>query len=409
MRMSLALKIWLAVVAAITVVSMAFVIVARQQTQPPSPAREVLIRNEAGEIIGQSDGRPVRVPGQGLEIAVPLQGGGTLYVLLPPRRSGPGEGPPPPPPFLGPRADPTRLLWLLGLIALATAVATWPIVRGLTRRLDTLREGVDRWGQGDLRARVALEGTDEAGELAQHFNSAADRVESLVGSHRALLANASHELRSPLARLRMAVALQQTQPSEALRTEVDASIRELDALIDEILLASRLSASEGGVARLPRESVDWVGIAAEECARLSVPLDVQGLGADEPVPLIDGVPRLAQRLVRNLLTNAVRHGIPAGQGVGADPLIAGVQAHIQVQPQALVLTVRDRGPGIPPDLREAIFEPFFRLPGRSERDGSVGLGLALVRSIAQEHGATVLAQDPGDGGPGVAFVVTLPR
>ena len=131
-------------------------------------------------------------------------------------------------------------LTALFVIAVAVAVGAWPITRRLTRRLERLKTGVDRLGEGDLAARVKVEGKDEVAALAASFNRSASRIEELVRSHKMLLANASHELRTPLTRINMALALSETDRSGARSSRAD--IDELDQLIEEILLASRLDA-----------------------------------------------------------------------------------------------------------------------------------------------------------------------
>ena len=138
------------------------------------------------------------------------------------------------------RQPPFGFTWTLTLVAIAVALATYPIVRHLTRRLETLQRGVEKWGEGDLSARVQVRGGDEIAFLARRFNHSAERIEALVTSHKSLLANASHELRSPLTRIRMGLALMDDSANEGLREELSRSIQELDQLIDEILLASRL-------------------------------------------------------------------------------------------------------------------------------------------------------------------------
>jgi signal transduction histidine kinase len=221
-------------------------------------------------------------------------------------------------------------------------------------------------------------------DLAASFNDAAARIEKLVDAHRNLLANASHELRSPLARIRMGIELLAAQPTAARREELARYIAELDQLIDEILTASRL---EGGGLAPDREPVDFTGLVAEECARLGVPLQAQ------PVT-VEGSARLLQRLVRNLLENAQRYG-------------DGTTEVVLHQQNAVELDVLDRGPGIPANERERVFEPFYRARGASETHGGVGLGLSLVRQIARQHGGEVRCL-PRDGG-GSCFRVTLPR
>ena len=278
------------------------------------------------------------------------------------------------------------IVMLLTIVAAIVAIGAFPVVRRLTRRLERLQGSVDQWGTGQLATRVAVEGRDEVAALATSFNQAAGRIEALVGAQKSLLANASHELRSPLARIRMAVELMQEQASPALRDELNQNISELDQLIDEVLLASRLDASQQAGKVL--EPVDLTAMVAEECTRVGAAFEAQAL-------TVAGDARLLRRMVRNLLENAKRHG-------GA----ASVSASLRMEGNAVQLDVCDRGPGVPEDQRERIFAPFYRLPGASEAAGGVGLGLSLVRQIAQHHGGDVACLANPEGG--CCFRVTLP-
>jgi signal transduction histidine kinase len=284
--------------------------------------------------------------------------------------------------------QPLQVAGLLALIALAVSMAAYPVVRRLTLRLEKLQVSVEALGAGDLKARVGSEGCDEVARLAQSFNQAAGRIEALVCSQKTLLANASHELRSPLARIRMAVELAGSQPSAGVGEELRKNIAELDQLIDEILLASRLEAgAPDGAAGF--EWVDLTALIAEECARTDARFAGAAVG-------LRGDPRLLRRLVRNLLENGRRH---AGG--------SAIEVALTVpNPNTAQLDVCDRGSGIPEDLRERIFEPFFRAPGTREGDGGVGLGLSLVRSIALRHHGQALCQARPGGG--TCFSVQLP-
>ncbi len=286
----------------------------------------------------------------------------------------------------GPRPPLVGLTATLALLALGVAVGAYPVVRRLTRRLERLKAGVDALGAGDFSARVPVEGRDEVAALAETFNRAAGRIEALVAAHKKLLANASHELRSPLARIRMAIGMPSEGRDSKLRAEIEHDIAELDALIDEILLSSRLDALDEQTAA---EEVDLLALAAEECARIGA--EAQG----DPVTL-HGEPRLLRRLLRNLLENARRHG--AGSPIDVTVRRIG-DARVEAR-------VCDRGPGVPETERERIFEPFHRMPGASERDGGVGLGLALARQIARRHAGEVRCE--GREGGGSCFVVELP-
>jgi two-component system, OmpR family, sensor kinase len=382
-RFPLYLRIWLAVVITVGALTVVFGWLWRFNVDQVAPPREVILRTEDGEVLGSTRQRPVRVPGQGVEFNIEMKDGSTLVVQIPPRPRAPGEGPPGRP---WPRG-PSGLLWTLGIVALAVAVGSFPIVRRLMKRLEQLRRGVERWGAGDLSARVDESGNDEMAFLAQRFNHAAERVETLVKTHKSLLANASHELRSPLARIRMGMELMDGAPSPTARAEILRNIAELDQLIDEILLASRLDARVSDVGTL--EAVDLTGLCAEECARTGAELEA---GAGDVV--VHGVAKLLRRAVRNLLENGRRYG--------EGPVLVDVRR----EGANAVVRVSDRGPGVPPAQRERIFEPFYRLPGASEREGGVGLGLALVKSIAERHQGTVRCE--GREGGGAVFVLTLP-
>ncbi|WP_198117663.1 HAMP domain-containing sensor histidine kinase [Massilia rhizosphaerae] len=290
--------------------------------------------------------------------------------------------------IVGPRMHALGFVVLLVAIALAVAAGAYPVVRRLTRRLERLQRSVEAWGDGQLATRVAVEGEDEVARLAASFNDAAARIEALVGAQKSLLANASHELRSPLARIRMAAELMAEQAAPAIGAELRRNVAELDQLIDEVLLASRLDAVD--VAMQPPEEVDLTGLLAEECARVGAALQA---GAHTAM----GDPKLLRRMVRNLLENAVRYG--AGSAVEARLATAG--------DGALWLDVCDGGPGVPAPERERVFEPFYRIAGASETAGGVGLGLSLVRQIARRHGGD--AHCLPNGARGCCFRVTLPR
>lgn len=271
------------------------------------------------------------------------------------------------------------VLCIAGLLALLT----YPIARGITARLGRLEAGVQKFGGGDLAARVPVEGRDEVAALARSFNESATRIEQLVGAHRLLLANCSHELRTPLARMRLAIE-RLPESERATNSELVRGIGELDALIGEMLLSSRLDAAN----KLERtEPVDLLALVAEEAAHF----DREVTGATVTV---QGDAALLRRLVRNLLDNARVH--------------AGGATDVRVEEQgALVqLVIEDAGAGVPEADRSRIFEPFYRAESATRGSGS-GLGLAIVRQIASAHRGQV-QYAPREGG-GSRFTVTLPK
>ena len=412
------LRIWLAVVAVVTVLTLAAGWLWQQALDNDRAERDarvtrtIVVRDAGREVIGEAPARAVRIPGGGWEFEVNMKDGQKLFVLLPRPNRPEGVNNP------GRRAPewlqtPTGFAWLLGFVALAVALGAYPIVRVLTKRLEGLQKGVERWGDGDLSTRLPVQGQDEVAFLAERFNAAAERVQTLVKSHKSLLANASHELRSPLARIRMGLELLgRDSVSAQQRSEMARNIDELDQLIDEILLASRLDLRDASdVSALgPTEEVDLVGLAAEECARTGADLDIAP-GASPA--LVQGHAKLLRRVLRNLLENARRYGHTASH-TPASPALEGAEPDVRLNvsiehtapARAAVLWVEDRGPGVPADQRERIFEAFYRLPGASEREGGVGLGLSLVKTIVERHGGRVHCEDRPGGG--ARFVVRLP-
>jgi len=274
----------------------------------------------------------------------------------------------------------------LTLVALLLALGSFPVVRGLTRRLERLQQGVESLGAGDLTARVKVEGRDEVASVAESFNRAARRIEELVGAHKMLLANASHELRTPLTRLRMGIELLKDKADPQRKAELEQDIAELDQLIDEILLTSRLDAMQSLEAV---EDVDLLALAAEEASRFD------GVSVSGEVLTTRGDARLLRRLLRNLIENAKRHGMPP------------VEIEIHARKDDIVLSIFDHGQGVPEADRNRIFEPFFRATGSGEKKPGTGLGLALVRQIARRHRGDVTSVRGAEGRNG--FAVTLPR
>ena len=263
------------------------------------------------------------------------------------------------------------------LLGVACAIGALPLVRRLTRRLERLQSQVDRLGTGDLAARVDVQGRDEVAALATSFNEAAAQIERLVTGQRQILAGASHELRSPLARIRVAVELFEETTDPAVKERIVLDIQQLDELIEELLLASRLEAIE----ELERvEALDLLALVATEATVYDAAVE------GEPVE-IRGDRRLLRRLVLNLLENARRHA-------------PGSPIELSVHPRedGALLVVADRGPGVAPSERERIFEPFYRPPKHREGEAGFGLGLDLARRIARQHRGDVrcLAR-PGGG------------
>lgn len=302
---------------------------------------------------------------------------GRVAYARPPRIFGGGGGHPPKPDGALPMG--VAFISGLGILLGAVALTALPLIRRLTRRLEALNAGVERWGQGDLSARVSVEGKDEVAKLASSFNGAAEKIEELVQTNKLLLANASHELRTPLTRIRMNVEMLKIQDDTRQtqrKTEIECDINELDEMIEGILLSSRLDAYAQNTQEMPIESLDVLALVAEESAHYS------GVQVTGESATINANPKLLQRLVRNVVENALKYGaIPIVISVVKTlPKIATSTA------QGVDIYFKDHGAGVKLDDPNQLFEPFVR--AHPSQKGA-GLGLALVKKIAERHGGSV--------------------
>jgi len=295
-----------------------------------------------------------------------------------------------------PRQGPAGLLRPLLMVALVlgvVAVLSRPLSRRLSRPLERLTEAARRLGGGDLAARVPVAAhghwwrrrwapADEVVELTRAFNDMAERVQRLVRGEKELLANVSHELRSPLARLRMALALLPRTPADEARlVEAERDLTELERLIDDVLATARLDAT-GLPTHLGEVDARALLTSVAERARHDPAT------AGREVRVADGEPArlvadegLLRRALWNLVENAAKYGAP--------PITLSAVR----QGDVIVFAVEDEGPGIPAEARLRLLEPFQRLdaartPGGAA-PGGFGLGLTFARRVAEVHGGRI--------------------
>ena len=293
------------------------------------------------------------------------------------------------------------LLWPLSALAIALVVLaglSLLLTLSITRPLGRLRSAVHDLGQTVYQqhslARLAGR-RDEFGVLARDFNRMGARLQGLIGSQRQLLRDVSHELRSPLARLRIALALaERAEPAERdkLWPRLSKECDRLEDLISEILALARLDAEPGSA-----QAIDLGQLldALAEDARLSAPEQQLEISMDSrPMPL-QGWPDMLGRALDNLLRNALRF----------NPLGQPIEIHVQRQAQQLLISVRDHGPGVSTEWLEKLGEPFFRAPSQSA--AGHGLGLAIARRAAERHGGQLLLANHPQGGFSATLVLPL--
>jgi signal transduction histidine kinase len=299
------------------------------------------------------------------------------------------------------------------LLIAAFGLGAWRLSRDLTSRIGALDRSVGRIADGELAHRVAVPGVsaDEIDELGGAVNDMAARLEQLVAGQRTLLANVSHELRTPIARTKVLLEILQERvemaraaanagqlgPLERVRTglvEMGQDILEVEALIGDLLTSGRLElrGDLGGKGSVEAAAVDLPSLLTRTASRFGATVDVA------PGLAVVGEAFLLERLLSNLLANA-RRACPDG----------AVQTSAVREGDRIVLRVQDEGPGIPPEARETVFEPFRRLDDARSRDkGGVGLGLYLCRQICRAHGGTLVARGRPDGGRGACLEASLP-
>ena len=289
------------------------------------------------------------------------------------------------------------LAWSVPIVVLLLAALVWWLTGRVLRPVEAIRAQVAAISSSELHRRVPSTGRDdEIARLARTMNEMLDRVEYSAARQQRFIADASHELRSPLTRIRTQLDLCVADPDAEAAPEIYRSLladtTDLQQLIDDLLLAARLDAGEP----VGTEIVDMDDLVVVEARRLreraQVTVDTAGVSAAR----VSGHAGQLARVIRNLADNAERHAT------------SRIVFSLRETGEFCELVVRDDGPGIPVHARETIFEPFTRLDeARSRGHGGTGLGLAIVRDIVAHHGGTIAVT--GDESGGCRFLVTLPR
>ena len=284
-------------------------------------------------------------------------------------------------------------LWVLGLaVLLCYALAYY-----LSSPVSKLQRAVDRFGRGDFSARVSSKRHDELGQLARAFDRMAGRIETLLTAERRLLLDISHELRSPLARLSVAVELARSDkdPSATL-DRIEREAGRLNELIGGLLEVTRAEGDPSAQHRDLLRLDDLLTDIVDDCRIEATPKDCSLHIAEIARIDFPGDAELLRRAIENVVRNAIRYA-PSGTAVDIALRRDG--------PQAAIL-IRDRGPGVPEDSLRRIFDPFYRVDSdRGRSSGGVGLGLSIARRAVELHGGTLTARNAS---PGLEVSISLP-
>jgi signal transduction histidine kinase len=286
------------------------------------------------------------------------------------------------------------LLVTFPLLVGVLAIVLWRVLGAALHPVDALRAGAEEITGGTRAGRLPVpESRDEIHRLAVTLNGMLHRLESARVRQRAFVADAAHELRSPLTNMRTELEVSQRLPDtdwQALSHDLLTDVDRLSRLVDDLLLLARSDDGGGRAVSAPFRSVDLGALVGTVTDRYP---SVAYLRPAAPME-VTGEPDALGRVVGNLLDNAVRHAK------------SQVQITVGVQGNYRVITVTDDGPGIPEADRERVFDRFTRLDDARARDaGGSGLGLAIVRELVRRHGGTVTL---GDANPGLRVDVRLP-
>jgi len=307
------------------------------------------------------------------------------------------------PPRLVHLLDPKALSWRLGVLVLVVGALSFWLARYLSSPVAPLRSATRRLSGGDLTARVegkVARRRDEIGELARDFDAMAERIEALVGSQQRLLRDVSHELRSPLARLVVALELARSRAGDDAAGPLDRIEREaarLEELIGRLLLLERL---EAGGAKDVAGEVDLAALLVEVVADAGFEAGADGIDVrfdSNDECRITGRSTLLRSAFDNVIRNAVHHTEPGST----------VDVELATNDRDAIVTIGDHGPGVPEAELDRIFEPFYRVDEARDRvSGGVGLGLAIAARAVRVHGGTIEAENHPDGG--LVVTVRLP-
>lgn len=295
------------------------------------------------------------------------------------------------------RAAHTRIIGPLLLFVAGIVFAAYAVLRRSLHPLRSLHEGVARLSEGQLDVVVPSRSRDEIGALTAAFNQMVRRIADMLRARDQLLLDVSHELRSPLTRMKVALAL---LPDGDKKQRIAADVAEMEAMITELLELERLRDGRG----IRTERQDLLPIlreVAESFADRPPGVRIASAAAKTPPEILLDLDGDRMRIVlRNLVENAIKYSLPDS---------GAVEISVAQEARTVIVRVTDDGPGIPEADLPSLFEPFFRVDrSRSKKSGGYGLGLSICKRILEAHGGGITAaNNAGPGRRGACFTLTL--
>jgi len=303
------------------------------------------------------------------------------------------------PPPLSERV-PGDILWVLKLGTIISALMCLVIAHYLSKPIERLRNATNELARGNLDIRVGAtigKRRDEIADLVRDFDSMAGELRNQIQSERNLLSGVSHELRSPIARMRLALALARTADAperHEMLDRIEQDTIQLDSMLERILTVARL---ENGQYKPKFESLslnDLIDEVLDDARFEAAATGVTVNYADDAMLLVNGDPGLLRSAIENVVRNAIFYSGHNGQ----------IDVRVRLEDGHAILTVRDHGHGVPEDALPLLFKPFYRVDdARGTNTGGMGLGLAIVRNAVSVHGGTVSARNVSPHGLEVEF------
>ena len=285
----------------------------------------------------------------------------------------------------------TVIVLIVGVVTLILS-GSYFMVRRLFRPIHWLVTGVEEVGKGNLDYHVPRCSSDELGKLTQSFNDMTQRVRDMIRARDRLLVDVSHELRSPLTRMKVALEF---VPDDQTKEKIQHDIRELETMLTEVLESERLTSDFGQLVHAKTDLIALVNAVVEGYANRK-----PGVRVVSSIPFLHlTLDRDRVRIaIRNVIENAVKYSPPNNRQV---------EVHIVQDASTVSVSIQDHGPGIPPDDQPLIFEPFYRVDKSRTRDtGGYGLGLSLAKKIMVAHGGDLTLSS--EFGHGATFTLRFP-